>query len=260
MPTLLYQGYEIFYNLEGEGSPIIFVHGLGGSSINWLYQRNHFKNQYKVIAIDLPGHGKSEGRDELTFYDYHKVLKQLLVDELFVKDLLICGISMGGRVAMDFSFHHPELVKGMIVADTFAGLDEEVKRRRKAVYDLLKEPGGEEKWIQRVIDEMGLDPEGPIAKGFHRGIFSQHLDFLYELFIQLLEYDQRDMLSQITVPTLILHGERDRFIDISAAKQMNANIPGSEFEVIPHCGHLPNVEQPKVFNELIEKFIQKIQL
>lgn len=260
MTTMLYQGYEIFYTSEGQGAPILFLHGLGGSSINWLYQRNFFKQNYQVISIDLPGHGKSEGREELTYFDYHKILKQLIVDELFVKDFLICGISMGGRVAIDFTYHHQHLVKGLVAADTFVGLDQPMREHRKAIYDLLKQPNGEQIWIKRVIEEMGLDPNGSIARGLERGTLSQNLDFIYQLFVELLEYDQRDMLPAITVPTLILHGERDRFIDRATSEEIHEGLANSELVIIPNCGHLPNVEQPKIFNEIVMEFAKKIGL
>lgn len=258
MATFSYKGYSIHYTCEGEGKPIVFIHGLGGNSINWLYQRNHFKQHYQVIAIDLPGHGKSEGREELNFFDYQAVLSELLMVELELDDLLVCGISMGGKVALDFASRHPETVIGLMLADTFAGLDEEEKKRRKATWDLIYQPNGVDRWVERVIDEMGLDPQGAIAKGFQKGILSNQLDFMYKLFAQLLEYDQRDQLQVIKVPVFVLHGERDRFIARSCAEEIYQGLVNSELHIVADCGHLPNVEQPKVFNELLGGLISRV--
>lgn len=258
MATFTYKGYRIHYTCEGQGKPIVFIHGLGGNSINWLYQRNQFKKDYQVIAIDLPGHGKSEGRDELNFFDYQAILNELLLVELGLKDLLVCGISMGGKVVLDFASRHPEAVSGLVVADTFAGLDEEEKKRRKATWDLMYEPNGVERWVERVIDEMGLDPQGAIAKGFQKGILDNQLDFMYKLFTQLLDYDQRDQLQVIQVPALVLHGERDRFIARACAEEIHRGLVKSELHIVAECGHLPNVEQPKVFNGLLEGLIARV--
>lgn len=257
MPAFTYQGFDIHYTLEGEGRPLVFVHGLGGNSINWLYQRNYFKKQYQVLAIDLPGHGKSGGGDILTFHDYHVLLHQLLMEELQLEEVLLCGISMGGRVCLDFAARYPDQVSKVVVADTFVGLDEEEKRRRKAIFDLIFEPNGPELWVNKVIDEMGLDPQGAIAKGFHKGILDNQLDFMYKLFTSLLEYDQRNLLSSISAPALILHGERDRFIPLACSQDIHRRLMDAELIVIPDCGHLPNVEQPKLFNEVVERFLSE---
>ncbi|RXT04484.1 alpha/beta fold hydrolase [Ammoniphilus sp. CFH 90114] len=259
MATFTFQGYPIHYSREGEGKPLVFLHGLGGNSINWLYQRNYFKQKYQCITVDMPGHGKSGGGNELDFYDYQVVLKQLLLDELQLDEILLCGVSMGGRVALDFAARYPDSVSGLVVADSFAGLDEEEKKRRKSIFDLIYEPhDGVDRWVRAVIDQMGLDPEGAIAKGFNKGILGNQLDFMYKLFTLLLDYDQRNMLSSISAPALILHGERDRFIPLACSEDLHHRLIDSELVILPECGHLPNVEQPKRFNQEVERFIQKV--
>ncbi|MEW9669537.1 alpha/beta fold hydrolase [Ammoniphilus sp. 3BR4] len=259
MATYSYQGFQIHYTQEGEGQTIVFLHGLGGNSINWLYQRNHFKKEYQCLAVDMPGHGKSEGGEELDFYDYQAVLKELLLDQLQLDQILLCGVSMGGRVALDFAARYPDAVSGLVVADSFAGLDEEEKKRRKDIFDLIYDPnGGVERWVNTVIEQMGLDPQGAIARGFHKGILDNQLDFMYNLFTMLLDYDQRNLLTSISAPALIIHGERDRFIPYECSQDIHHRLIDSELVVIPDCGHLPNVEQPKAFNALLEGFAEKV--
>lgn len=258
MATFTYHGHQIHYTNEGEGRALVFIHGLGGNSINWLYQRNHFKRKYQVIAIDLPGHGKSEGHEDIDFHEYHQVVKALLVDELRLEEFLVCGISMGGRVTLDIASHYPDSVSGIVLADTFAGLDEEEKMKRKAVFDLIYEPNGEEKWVNTVVEQMGLDPQGAIAKGFNKGMLGNQLDFMYHLFTQLLDYDQRNHLVNISAPALIIHGERDRFIPFSCSQDLHHSLIQSRLVIVENSGHLPNVEQPKVFNEILESFIEDL--
>ena len=258
MSTFLYRGHEIFYSNEGTGEPLVFIHGMGGNSINWLNQRMNFKRYYQVIAIDLPGHGKSEAAADLSYSDYHQVLYQLLKEHLQLEDVVICGISMGGRVALDFVHYYPEMVKAVVLADTFAGMEESDTARRKEIFDLIYEEDGGKKWVARVVEEMGFDPNSSIAKGFHKGILQNQLDFIYRLFIQTLGYDQRPFLASIRKPTLIIHGERDRFIPFSAAEELHHAIQGSRLVTIPDSGHLPNVEQSKVFNQELQYFLDLI--
>ena len=256
--TFNYQGFTIHYTIEGEGKTIVLLHGLGGSSMNWIYQRNSLKADYQVISVDLPGHGKSEGADDLTFFDYHQLLRELLLEELGLRDLVLCGLSMGGKAAIDFSCRYPEAVRGLVVADTFASMQKEDKKKRKELWDLVHQPGGVDLWLERVIQQMGLDPDGSIAKGFRKGIETQSPVFLYGLFTQLMDYDQDDQLEVIQVPSMVLHGEHDEFAPRSCAEELHRGLANSELCIVPDCGHLPNVEQPQVFNELLAKFMKRV--
>ena len=258
MATFDYQGYTIHYTIEGEGKTIVFLHGLGGSSMNWIYQRNHFKATHQVIAVDLPGHGKSEGANDLTFFDYHKLLRELLLEELDIQEMILCGLSMGGKAAIDFASRYPDAVRGLVVADTFASLEGEDRKKRQATWDLVHQPDGVDLWMKSVIEQMGLDPEGAIAKGFNKGIESFSVSFLYELFMQLIDYDQRDQLDVIEVPSMVIHGEKDEFAPKSSAEEIHQGLANSELYIVPDCGHLPNVEKPQVFNELLTKFIARV--
>jgi len=258
MATFDYQGYTIHYTIEGEGKTIVFLHGLGGSSMNWIYQRNHFKSTHQVIAIDFPGHGKSEGANDLTFFDYHNILKGLLLEELGLEEMILCGLSMGGKAAIDFASRYPNSVSGLVVADTFASLEGENRKKRQETWDLVHQPDGVDLWMKNVIEQMGLDPEGAIAKGFHKGIESFSVEFLYDLFMQLIDYDQRDQLDVIEVPSLVIHGEKDDFAPRSCAEEIHQGLAQSELVIIPNSGHLPNVEQPQVFNEWLAKFVARV--
>jgi pimeloyl-ACP methyl ester carboxylesterase len=247
----------IHYLSEGEGLPLVFLHGLGGNASNWLYQRNYFKNRYQVISVDLPGHGKSLDLVECPFSHYQEEVLHVL-DERGISAAVICGISMGGKVALDFACHHPDRVQGLVLSDTFAALDEKTERERKALFDLLQTPSELENWLERVVLEMGFDPGSPLAKGFEKGMENINRSFIHQLFIQLLNYDQRQLLASIQVPTLIFHGEKDDFIPFSCAQEFCEKIKNARMMVIPDSGHLPNVEKPKIFNEYLEKFLENI--
>ncbi|MBO8170445.1 MAG: alpha/beta hydrolase [Bacillaceae bacterium] len=257
MAYFTYQEKPIHYTLEGEGPALMFIHGLGGNAINWLNQRNLFKKGYQVITPDLPGHGKSKESADIPFEDYHLVLKTLL-DQLGIDSVTLCGISMGGRVAIDFAYYHPERVRGLVLADTFAGLEETEIEKGREIFALLNDEDGIDKWINRVIEAMGIDPDSMIARGFHKGMEQNNIPFIQDLFYRLQSYDQRDKLASIEVPALILHGERDRFIPYSSAEELHRKLPDGELHVIPESGHLPHVEKPKQFNEILQNFLDRL--
>ncbi|RKD21858.1 hypothetical protein BEP19_14740 [Ammoniphilus oxalaticus] len=254
MASFIYDGFEIHYTIEGEGKTIVFLHGLGGGSLNWVYQRNQFKQDYQLIAVDLPGHGKSEGGDEIPFYNYQDLLKTLLIDELRVDEIILCGLSMGGKVAIDFASRYPDTVAGLFIASTFADMNSAEKRKRKEIWDMIHQPGGADRWLETVISQMGLDPQGPIAKGFSKALESASLDFMYNTFTEFLDYEQTDQLDIIDVPAIIIHGDRDDFVPQSCANELFERLVNSELEILTDCGHLPNVEKPQEFNALLDHF------
>jgi sigma-B regulation protein RsbQ len=236
---------------------LVFLHGLGGNASNWLYQQNYFRNKYQVIAIDLPGHGKAADWADCPFEDYQEaVLNEL--DEREIHTAVVCGISMGGKVALDFAYHHPDRVQGLVLADTFAALDEQTQKERKALFDLLLEPSALPHWFERVVLEMGLTPGSPLAKGFQKGMETINHPFIHRLFNELLVYDQRSQLAGVQAPTLVFHGEKDHFIPLACAQEFCDHIMKAKMVVVPESGHLPNVEKPKIFNEYLEKFLENI--
>ncbi len=95
----------------------MFLHGLGGNANNWLYQRQYFKKKWTVISLDLPGHGKSEGL-EINFKEYVNVLYELC-NYLKLQKVVICGLSKGARVGIDFAIQYPDFVSSLIIVNAF---------------------------------------------------------------------------------------------------------------------------------------------
>lgn len=258
MAEFSYNNDLIHYTDEGEGSELVFIHGLGGNSMNWLYQRQFFKKNYRVLALDLPGHGRSKDAQGILFEEFHFLIRHWLQEHLGIDDAIVCGISMGGRVAIDLASYHREMVRGLILADTFAYLDDEAAETRRRIFSLLDKENGVDRWIEEVIDVMGIDPESTIAKGFHKGMRENDVAYIHRLFLKLQEYDQRDRLGNIDAPTLVLHGERDRFIPLDSGRELARSIPRARLQLVANSGHLPHVEQPRTFNEYVEAFLQEL--
>ncbi len=258
MAEFTYKNHIIHYTDEGEGPALVFIHGLGGNSINWLYQRQFFKKNYRVLVPDLPGHGRSRDAQEIPFEEFHLLIHQWLREHLGIDEAIICGISMGGRVAIDLAAYYNDMIRGLILADTFAYIDDEAQEKRRRIFSLLNEENGVDLWIQQVVREMGIDPESAIAKGFHKGMRENDVAFIHRLFLKLQDIDQRDRLRNIDAPTLVLHGERDRFIPPECGRELERLIPRARLQMIADSGHLPHVEQPRTFNQYLETFLKEI--
>jgi pimeloyl-ACP methyl ester carboxylesterase len=106
MPSFMHDRRKLHYTLEGTGSVLLFVHGLGGNAENWRLQRAAFTSSHRVVALDLPGHGRSEGGN-VRFKLYWKAIRTLC-DHLDTQRITICGLSKGARAALMFAARHPD--------------------------------------------------------------------------------------------------------------------------------------------------------
>ncbi|MET3793383.1 alpha/beta fold hydrolase [Aquamicrobium terrae] len=250
---MLWQKYRIRYTDEGTGRPVVFLHGLGGQASNWIYQRNYFASRQRVICLELPGQGASEGK-EVSFSEYWNTLERLL-DHLGVDAADLCGLSKGARVGLDLAAKAPGRVRRMVVVNAFAHLEAEDSRTRRDLYALLGQQDGTLQWANRLIALMGVQDYPAIANGFRRA--ASHLDaaHIQRIFNELIEYDQRPLLTDVTAPTLLVRGMRDGFVPEYCVEEMHKLIPKSTIIRFTDAGHLPYLEQPTLFNERIAAFL-----
>ncbi|OJE41092.1 alpha/beta hydrolase [Bacillus proteolyticus] len=248
-----YNNRKVFYNIEGSGPVILFLHGLGGNSNNWLYQRQYFKKSWTVVSIDLPGHGKSEGL-EISFKEYSNVLYELC-NYLKLQKVVICGLSKGARVGIDFSIQYPSFVSSLIVVNAFPYLEPIDKKKRLEVYDLLSLHDNGKTWADTLLKAMGVEGNEGIVRGFYQSLQSINTVHIQRLFAELVDYDQRLFLSNISCPALIIRGRNDDFVPEKYVRVFEKYLKNTTFIEFKNSGHLPYLEQPTSFNITVETFL-----
>lgn len=254
-----YYGSEsIFYHKEGQGPVLLFLHGLGGNSNNWIYQRQHFQTHRTVISVDLPGHGQSEG-ESIGFRQFWKVVVSLL-EHLNVTSCTICGLSKGARVALDLAEHRPELIDGLIMVNSFMHLRPDDRDERMNIYRLLDLDDGGEQWANTLLREMGVLDYPSIIRGFKNSLKTMNRKHVQQLFYELADVDQRDLLERLDCQVLIIRGVNDRFVPEFYAEEIRRLVKHSEIVVMEHCGHLPYLEKPADFNHNVERFLRRGEL
>lgn len=251
-----YKNRKVFYNIEGSGPVILFLHGLGGNANNWLYQRQYFKGKWTVISLDLPGHGKSEGL-EINFKEYVNVLYELC-KYLKLQKVVICGLSKGARVGIDFAIHYPDFVSSLIIVNAFPYLEPEDRKKRLEVYDLLSLHDNGKKWADTLLEEMGVASNEVIVRGFYQSLQSINPVHIQRLFAELVDYDQRPLLLNISCSTLIIRGENDDFVPEKYVREFERRLKNTTFIEFKNSGHLPYLEQPSSFNMTVEKFLNHV--
>jgi pimeloyl-ACP methyl ester carboxylesterase len=252
------RGLEIAYHRVGTGPPLVLAHGAALDGRSWKPQLDALSDELTVVAWDEPGAGRSSDLPpEFTLADYADCLAEV-IDAVGLGAAHVGGLSWGGTVALEFYRRHPEQVATLILADTYAGWKgslppEEVRARVEGFEQMLSVPA--EAFDPTV---WGLFAGGPPAE-FAALLEEMAADVRPEtLAIQVRLMGQADLsevLSGITVPTLLIWGELDARSPLGVAHGFADAIPNADLVVIPEAGHVSNLERPEEFNRAIREFL-----
>lgn len=257
-------GTTIEYDDVGNGMPLLLIHGFPLDRSLWRSQIEGLQSAARVIAPDLRGFGQSgDAPETMTMDEYAADLKALL-DALNVKQAVVCGLSMGGYIALAFLAKYPGMLKGLILANTRAGADSEQAREARYAN------------VQKAFDEgVSAVAEGMLPKMLTEATRANR-DSLTAYVRSMMAHqpakgvaaaqrgmaarpDRTSMLAAINIPTLIITGSADTLIPPSESEAMAKAIPGSKLVVVPDVAHLSNVENPDAFNAAVREFIGKLK-
>jgi 3-oxoadipate enol-lactonase len=242
---------------DNEATPILFLHGVGSDRSVWHPQLAYFATQRRAIALDYPGYGDSAFAPDASRDDYAKAAIAAL-DSLGIDRAHICGLSLGGVVAI--ALHHlaPRRCASLILADSFAVHPEGAAIHQRSVdashamtmralalarAAMLLGADASHAIHDEVIETMGkIDPEA-----YRLGAAAVWLA------------DQRDRAAAVDVPTLVMVGDEDRITPPALSEQLAALIPGARLTVVKRAGHLANLEQPDAFNGALDQFLSAVE-
>jgi pimeloyl-ACP methyl ester carboxylesterase len=247
MATTQVQG--LFVEVEGDGAPVVCIHGLGGSSNNWTPVMAAFEGR-RVIRIDLPGSARSPlPSQKLSIDVYVDVIASVLV-ELKAEQSDVVAHSMGTVVAQHLAIRHPRLVKslalfGPLLAPPDAGRDG--MRQRAALAREKGIPG-----VQDIADAIvkgatsdETKAQRPVAVAMVRESVMRQSPEGYAQSCEALAGAQAAEVEQIKVPTLLVTGDQDGVGKPEAVKAMGDRIAGSKVVVLSGCGHWTTFEKPQ---------------
>jgi 3-oxoadipate enol-lactonase len=250
------------YSDVGHGTPLLLIHGFPLNRRIWAPQISGLAGIARVITPDLRGHGGTPASGDMYSMDLLADDVNAFLDARGVDTPIdLCGHSMGGYIAFAFYRKYAHRLRSLILTATRSAPDTpEGKAGRDALVEQVRANGIE-----------------PVAAGMAgRLLSSQTLEHRPELVTEVQEIimetsvdgtvaalrgmksrpDSTSTLAQIELPTLVVHGQADQIIPLEEAKLMAEAISGSQFEVIPDAGHMPNLEQPERFNQILGNFIK----
>ncbi len=270
LPTshfIQWRGAELHYTDEGQGIPVIMVHGYGGSHRNWQKLNDSLKGQYRVIRLDLPGFGLSDlpgvKEQKVDFLQLYSDYFAFMLDTLHVDSVYMIGNSMGGMMAWNAALQHSDKIKKLVLISS-AGYD-----LQKVARDLS--------WAMNIPSLDFLFDKGlPLAvyRGSSEKIYYDltkinevercnncklwnregNLNAAYRL-MRSGQYPDTSKIQDIAIPTLIVWGKNDKIVPVEHAQRYLRDIKGSRALILDSCGHIPMIERPTETASAIRNFL-----
>ena len=277
-------GARVHFRDQGnpEGEPIVLVHGSNASLHTWEPWIEILGDQYRIVTMDLPGHGLTGGVPDADYSSQAQInTVAAIASHLSLEQFVLGGNSMGGGVTWRYALEHPDQVTAMILVDA-SGLPEwwaarraqlsEEEREGPLAFQLLGQP-----WfraIARYIDPYQLVVQGVKSSYNNSPVVNQALiDRYYELSLRAgtrdatlarfggnRNWDEKFDLAVLTQPTLVMWGKEDSLIPASTADQFAAVLPDTTVVIYEDVGHIPMEEIPKRSAEDVRKFLAKLAL
>lgn len=268
---------NLFFREEGNGLPMVIVHGLYGSSDNWLTVGKKLSTRYKVFMIDQRNHGRSPNSDDHSY----EALKEDLAgffNQHHIEKAILIGHSMGGKTAMAFAADYPEKIEKLVIVDIapkdyFRLNDESQYYLHKSIMQAMLELDFSsmetrkdiENYLSQRIDSLSIVQF--LLKNVHRNkethrfewrinvrVLYDHLD---EIVSGVNERWFEDRKPIFNYPVLFIKGENSKYIQPEDYPIIKEIYPDAAIKVIPDAGHWLHAEQPQLFMEALDSFLMQ---
>lgn len=253
MPALETSRGALFYAQRGAGEPVLVcIHGAGGSHQHWGLQLQALGTTARIVALDLPGHGRSPGRGCGNIADYSRVVVAAL-DALDLDQVVLAGHSMGGAVALWTALTAPSRVAGLALVGTGARLPvmpallENMEREPTAAIRLIVAYAYSHSAAPQLRSAGAAAFMRTNPQIFHADLLACHA------------FDVRTRLGAVTCPTLVICGNEDRITPPKFSQYLYNSIAGSKLVMVPAAGHMVLLEQPEAVNTALSQFVQEIR-
>lgn len=243
---------------------VLFIHGFPFNKNSWVRQLELLSDTHRVIAYDVRGHGHSE--PGLLSFSIPQFVADLflLLDALAIKKVTLCGLSMGGYIALAAHKQEPGRVVGLILCDTQCAADTKEVMVKRAETILAVEANGLQKYavdsLEKLFSKNSLIDNPLVASDIEDVILHTPIKTITKTLMALARRSETCLsLNTIKVPVLIIVGADDQITPPEAAEKMHNLIPQSELRILEKAGHLSNLEAPETFNNYLQAFLGSLQ-
>jgi pimeloyl-ACP methyl ester carboxylesterase len=252
--------HRLFYEIRGDGPPVLFVHGFPLSGRLWDAVVLDLQDRYRCIVPDLRGHGRSEATSSVTMGGYADDLARLLdgIDEH--RPVVVVGMSMGGYVAFEFCRRHPERVAALVLTNTRAQADtaEAAEGRRETAKRVLEE--GSAVVADAMVEKLFAPGASRTLKDEWRSVMTATppAGVAAALEAMAARPESFDTLAGLRRPALLVAGEEDRITPVEDAERMCAVARDPRLLILPGTGHMTPVERPADLSEALGIFLDEV--
>jgi 3-oxoadipate enol-lactonase len=242
---------------DGAAVPIVFLHGVGSDKRVWRPQLDHFGRSRRTLAFDYPGYGESGAQADASRDDFAAAILAAM-NALDVPRAHVCGLSLGGVIAIAMHAAAKNHCVSLILADTFA-----VHPDGAGIFD--RSVAASRTMGMRALAETRVDML--LGSAATAGLRAETVETMAAIDPEVYRTgaeavwlaDQRDRVADIQVPTLVLCGKEDKITPPALSEELAASIPGARLELIEASGHLANAEQPAAFNAALDRFLAEVE-
>lgn len=254
-------GHRVYYESCGEGRPLVCIHTAGQNGLQWRFVLPHFARRgYRVVALDLPGHGKSLLRNWQPIRVLHEYAEIVwdLCEGLRLSRPTIIGCSIGADITLDLGVHHGSAISALIVCE---GAARTATFPERAIRMSLEDAGVPSPGDQAYYGAIGA-AGSVIAEERRREIAwtsrARDPKILANDLLGWIGHDLRGRLGQVPCPVLLVRGEEDFLVPRELLEATKVELPNSELVELPGIGHFPHVESPALL-DVVERFLGKHQ-
>lgn len=262
MGNIKFDDTNLFYLDAGSGYPVFLIHGMGSDHAVWAELIPLLQNDYRVIAMDLRGHGlssKTPGPYSIELFS-EDILQ--LIESFNIGQAHFIGHSMGGAILQEMAINNPTIFSSITIISSFSYIDHQLEEKLVKLRDILNNKGYNEFFDacleitynpQFVIKNKELLDEFKDSMAKYSSISS-----LTSTINACLKVDYKSSLNKITTPSSIVAGENDVFVSINHAIKLSREIPNSKIDIIPGASHNMLVEQPLETYNVIRNFLDEL--
>jgi pimeloyl-ACP methyl ester carboxylesterase len=255
-------GVRLHVEARGEGPAVLLVHGFPHDHALWSAQLDALGGAARLLAPDLRGLGRSGAGLPYTMDRYADDLACVL-DAAGERRAVVCGLSMGGYVALAFWRRHRARVRALVLADTRPGPDDDAARGKRRDLIALARSDGAAAVAARMLDGMvgkSTRARAPEVVAEVRAMLERQPvpGIVGALEAMMARPDSTPDLATIVVPTLVVVGDEDALTPPAEARAMHAAIAGSYLEVVAGAGHVSPRERPAAFNHVLAEFLRRL--
>lgn len=260
MPVLQLQDLALYYEVTGDGSPLLLIHGLGSSSRDWEMQIEPFAKDYQVITLDLRGHGQSgkpPGPYSIRMFAEDTAA---LVRRIDILPAHVVGISMGGMVAFELAVHFPQLLRSLTIVNSYPEMRVETLQEHLQVWRrfLILELLGMRGMGRMLGGRLFPFPEQSDLRETFVSRWAQNNKRAYrESLRAILNWDVESRLGEIDCPVLVVASDQD-YVTVEEKRVYTAKIPNAKLVIIEDARHAVTAERPDQFNTVLRDFLTSI--